>query len=251
VTQVEFTDATPGVGTSVLNFDRTDGSKGVTFGPYDKDLVNVLVRHKVEIVQAKPDTSPSLLAIVATFLPYVLFIGIFVYFIRQMQQGGSRGAMTFGRSRAKLQGENEVKVTFADVAGCDEAKEEVAELVEFLRDPGKFQKLGGRIPRGILMVGSPGTGKTLLRAPSPARPRCRSSRFPAPISSRCSSASAPRACATCSSRPRSTRPASSSSTRSTRSAAIAAPAWAAATTSASRPSTSCWWRWTASRAARA
>src|SRR5205085_1154578 len=141
---------------------RVDGSKGVTFGPYDKDLVNVLVRHKVEIVQAKPDTSPSLLAIVATFLPYVLFIGIFVYFIRQMQQGGSRGAMTFGRSRAKLQGENEVKVTFADVAGCDEAKEEVAELVEFLRDPGKFQKLGGRIPRGILMVGSPGTGKTLL-----------------------------------------------------------------------------------------
>jgi cell division protease FtsH len=162
VKKVEFTDATPGVGTSVLNFDRADGTKGVTFGPYDKDLVNVLVRHKVEIVQAKPDTSPSLLAIVATFLPYVLFIGIFVYFIRQMQQGGSRGAMTFGRSRAKLQGENEVKVTFADVAGCDEAKEEVAELVEFLRDPGKFQKLGGRIPRGILMVGSPGTGKTLL-----------------------------------------------------------------------------------------
>jgi len=162
VKKVEFTDATPGVGTSVLNFDRNDGTKGVTFGPYDKDLVNVLVHHKVEIEQAKPDTSPSLLAIVATFLPYVLFIGIFVYFIRQMQQGGSRGAMTFGRSRAKLQGENEVKVTFADVAGCDEAKEEVAELVEFLRDPGKFQKLGGRIPRGVLMVGSPGTGKTLL-----------------------------------------------------------------------------------------
>jgi len=162
VERVEFTDASPGVGTSVLKFDRKDATKGVTFGPYDKDLVNVLVRHKVEIVQAKPDTSPSLLAIVATFLPYVLFIGIFVYFIRQMQQGGSRGAMTFGRSRAKLQGENEVKVTFADVAGCDEAKEEVAELVEFLRDPGKFQKLGGRIPRGILMVGSPGTGKTLL-----------------------------------------------------------------------------------------
>lgn len=162
VKKVEFTDSTPGVGTSVLNFDRNDGSKGVTFGPYDKDLVNVLVRHKVEIVQAKPENGPGLLAIVATFLPYVLFIGIFIYFIRQMQQGGSRGAMTFGRSRAKLQGENEVKVTFADVAGCDEAKEEVAELVEFLRDPGKFQKLGGRIPRGVLMVGSPGTGKTLL-----------------------------------------------------------------------------------------
>ncbi|MCX7043660.1 MAG: ATP-dependent zinc metalloprotease FtsH, partial [Gammaproteobacteria bacterium] len=127
-----------------------------------RDLVNVLVNHDVEIVQAKPDNTPSLWAIVATFLPYVLFIGIFIYFIRQMQQGGSRGAMTFGKSRAKLQGENEVKVTFADVAGCDEAKEEVGELVEFLRDPGKFQKLGGRIPRGVLMVGSPGTGKTLL-----------------------------------------------------------------------------------------
>ena len=162
VRKVEFTDSSAGGGTTVLNFERADGSKGVSFGPYDRDLVNELVNHKVEIVQAKPNNTPSLWAIVATFLPYVLFIGIFIYFIRQMQQGGSRGAMTFGRSRAKLQGENEVKVTFADVAGCDEAKEEVAELVEFLRDPGKFQKLGGRIPRGVLMVGSPGTGKTLL-----------------------------------------------------------------------------------------
>ncbi len=162
VHKVEFTDAGATGGTTVLNFERDDGSKGVSFGPYDRDLVNDLVRHKVEIVQAKPDNTPSLWAILATFLPYLLFIGVFIYFIRQMQQGGSRGAMTFGRSRAKLQGENEVKVTFADVAGCDEAKEEVAELVEFLRDPGKFQKLGGRIPRGVLMVGSPGTGKTLL-----------------------------------------------------------------------------------------
>jgi len=162
IRKVEFTDAATAGGTTVLNFERADGSKGVTFGPYDRDLVNQLVRHKVEIVQARPDNTPSLWAVLATFLPYVLFIGIFIYFIRQMQQGGSRGAMTFGRSRAKLQGENEVKVTFADVAGCDEAKEEVAELVEFLRDPGKFQKLGGRIPRGVLMVGSPGTGKTLL-----------------------------------------------------------------------------------------
>ncbi len=162
VRKVEFTDESERGGTTVLAFERADGSKGVTFGPYDKDLVNDLVHHNVEIDQAKPDNRPSIWAILATFLPYVLFIGIFVYFIRQMQQGGSRGAMTFGKSRAKMQGENEVKVTFADVAGCDEAKEEVAELVEFLRDPGKFQKLGGRIPRGVLMVGSPGTGKTLL-----------------------------------------------------------------------------------------
>ena len=162
VRKVEFTDESERGGTTVLGFERGDSSKGVTFGPYDKDLVNVLVRHNVEIIQAKPDNRPSIWAILATFLPYVLFIGIFIYFIRQMQQGGSRGAMTFGKSRAKMQGENEVKVTFADVAGCDEAKEEVAELVEFLRDPGKFQKLGGRIPRGVLMVGAPGTGKTLL-----------------------------------------------------------------------------------------
>ena len=121
VRKVEFMDSVPGQPT-VLNFESTDGKKGVTFGPYDKDLVNDLVHHKVEIVQAKPDNTPSLWAIIVTFLPYVLFIGIFIYFIRQMQQGGSRGAMTFGRSRAKLQGENEVKVTFADVAGCDEAK---------------------------------------------------------------------------------------------------------------------------------
>ncbi len=161
IKKVEFTDGSTG-GTTSLNFERGDGTKGSVFGPYDRDLVNVLVRHKIDIVQEKPASGPPLWAIALNILPYVLFVGIFIYFIRQMQQGGSRGAMTFGRSRAKLQGENEVKVTFADVAGCDEAKEEVGELVEFLRDPGKFQKLGGRIPRGVLMVGSPGTGKTLL-----------------------------------------------------------------------------------------
>jgi cell division protease FtsH len=161
VKKVHFTEGATG-GVTVLDFERTDGTKGIAYGPYDRDLVNVLVKHKVEIVQEKPQTSPSLWVIALNFLPYVLLIAIFIYFIRMMQQGGSRGAMTFGRSRAKLQGEDQVKVTFADVAGCDEAKEEVAELVEFLRDPGKFQKLGGRIPRGVLMVGSPGTGKTLL-----------------------------------------------------------------------------------------
>ena len=148
---------------STLNFERKDGSKAVATAPYDRDLINDLLKHNVEIAQEKPSSGPSLLYIVINLLPYVIFIGIFVYFLRQMQQGGAgKGAMSFGRSRAKMQGEDQVKVTFADVAGCDEAKEEVGELVEFLRDPGKFQKLGGKIPRGVLMVGPPGTGKTLL-----------------------------------------------------------------------------------------
>src|SRR6478736_2462305 len=161
VKKVEFTEGSVGSVTA-LKFDRTDNTSGVAFGPYDRSLIDVLVHNKVEIVQDKPSTSPGILNLILGLLPYVLLIGIAFFMYRQIQQGGSRGAMTFGKSRAKMQGENEVKVTFADVAGCDEAKEEVAELVEFLRDPGKFQKLGGRIPRGILMVGSPGTGKTLL-----------------------------------------------------------------------------------------
>jgi cell division protease FtsH len=219
---------------STISGERKDGSKFTTYSPGDKDLVNDLITHKVAIEQAPPQNGPSLLYILINVLPWLLFVGIWIYFMRQMQQGGSKGAMSFGRSRAKLQGEDQVKVTLADVAGCDEAKEEVGELVEFLRDPGRFQKLGGKIPRGVLMVGPRAPARPCWPAPSPAKPRCLSSAFPVPTSSRCSSASAPAACATCSTRARSTRLASSSSTRSTRSAAIAVPAWAAVTTSASR-----------------
>src|SRR5688572_20089891 len=100
VRKVQFTESGAG-GVTALSFERADGSKGVAYGPYDRDLVNDLVRHKVEILQEKPDTSPSMLVILLNLLPYVLLIGIFIYFIRMMQQGGSRGAMTFGRSRAK------------------------------------------------------------------------------------------------------------------------------------------------------
>ena len=121
-----------------------------------------LLNHDVAIDQQPTDTGPSFWMLVLNFAPWLLFIGIWIYFMRQMQQGGGKGAMSFGRSRAKLLNEDQTKVTFADVAGCDEAKEEVSELVEFLRDPGRFQKLGGKIPRGVLMVGPPGTGKTLL-----------------------------------------------------------------------------------------
>ncbi|SFK80071.1 ATP-dependent zinc metalloprotease FtsH [Lysobacter sp. cf310] len=147
---------------TTINGERKDGTTFTTYSPDDKELVNDLINHKVAIEQAPPQSGPSLFLILINVLPWLLFIGIWVYFMRQMQQGGSKGAMSFGRSRAKLQGEDQVKVTLADVAGCDEAKEEVGELVEFLRDPSKFQKLGGKIPRGVLMVGPPGTGKTLL-----------------------------------------------------------------------------------------
>lgn len=136
----------------------------ITFIPtLSESVVNSLVDNGV-VVRGKPPEQPSLLMnIFVSWFPIILFIGVWIFFMRQMQGGGSgRGAMSFGRSRARLLGEDQVKVTFADVAGVDEAKEEVRELVEFLRDPAKFQTLGGRIPRGVLMIGQPGTGKTLL-----------------------------------------------------------------------------------------
>ncbi|MGA9334809.1 MAG: ATP-dependent zinc metalloprotease FtsH, partial [Rudaea sp.] len=143
---------------------RKDGSVLNTVAPPDdSQLIPNLLTHNVSVKQEPADNSGALWRMLLDWVPFIIFIGLLIYFMRQMQAGaGGRGAMSFGRSRARLQGEDQVKVTFGDVAGCDEAKEEVGELVEFLRDPGKFQKLGGRIPRGVLMVGSPGTGKTLL-----------------------------------------------------------------------------------------
>ena len=140
-----------------------DGGEFQTFGPPDPKLVDDLVDNKVEITAEPPAERSVFVDLILGVAPILLLIGVWVYFMRQMQGGGAgRGAMSFGKSRAKLQGEDQVKVTFADVAGVEEAKDEVGELVEFLRNPGKFQKLGGHIPRGVLMVGSPGTGKTLL-----------------------------------------------------------------------------------------
>jgi cell division protease FtsH len=140
----------------------TDKKTNVTYSPGDIWMVGDLVKDGVK-VQAKPEEEQSFLAqVFISWFPMLLLIGVWIFFMRQMQGGGRGGAFSFGKSKARMLDESNNTVTFADVAGCDEAKEEVAELVEFLRDPSKFQKLGGRIPRGVLMVGNPGTGKTLL-----------------------------------------------------------------------------------------
>ena len=134
-----------------------------TYTPEDPQMINDLLANGVEVKAQPPEQESLLMTIFISWFPMLLLIGVWIFFMRQMQGGaGGRGAMSFGKSRARMLGEDQVKVTFNDVAGVEEAKEEVAELVEFLRDPGKFQKLGGKIPRGVLMVGSPGTGKTLL-----------------------------------------------------------------------------------------
>ena len=141
------------------------GERFTTYSPEtdNSPMIGELLNHGVEIEGQPPEKQGLLMQIFISWFPMLLLIGIWVFFLRQMQGGGAgRGAMSFGKSRARMMSEDQIKVTFADVAGVDEAKEEVAELVEFLRDPGKFQKLGGKIPRGVLMVGSPGTGKTLL-----------------------------------------------------------------------------------------
>src|SRR5947208_10830844 len=140
----------------------TDKKTNITYSPGDIWMVGDLVKDGVK-VQAKPEEEQSFLAqVFISWFPMLLLIGVWIFFMRQMQGGGRGGAFSFGKSKARMLDESNNTVTFADVAGCDEAKEEVSELVEFLRDPSKFQKLGGRIPRGVLMVGSPGTGKTLL-----------------------------------------------------------------------------------------
>ena len=142
-----------------------DGRSVVVYTPGTQDLwmVSDLMRYGVEVNAAKPEEEQSfLMSIFVSWFPMLLLIGVWIFFMRQMQGGGRGGAFSFGKSKARMLDESANVVTFADVAGCDEAKEEVSELVDFLRDPSKFQKLGGRIPRGVLMVGSPGTGKTLL-----------------------------------------------------------------------------------------
>ncbi|WP_334029495.1 ATP-dependent zinc metalloprotease FtsH [Alteromonas sp. P256] len=142
---------------------KRSGESFQTFVPYfDDKLVSDLVKNDVRVYGEPPEEQSLLASIFISWFPMLLLIGVWIFFMRQMQGGGGKGAMSFGKSKARLLGEDQIKTTFADVAGCDEAKEDVSELVDFLRDPSKFQKLGGKIPKGVLMVGPPGTGKTLL-----------------------------------------------------------------------------------------
>ncbi len=145
-----------------LKATTSEGKRITSYAPPDLWLVSDLLKNGVKI-EAKPEEEPSMLMnIFVSWFPMILLIGVWVFFMRQMQGGGKGGAFSFGKSRARMTDEAQNTITFVDVAGCDEAKEEVQELVDFLRDPSKFQKLGGRIPKGVLMVGNPGTGKTLL-----------------------------------------------------------------------------------------
>lgn len=149
--------------TGQINGVKRNGETFTTIIPYtDLKLIDELIENNVAIFGKEPEESSLLTSIFISWFPMLLLIGVWIFFMRQMQGGGGKGAMSFGKSKARLLAEDQIKTTFADVAGCDEAKEDVSELVDFLRDPSKFQKLGGRIPTGILMVGPPGTGKTLL-----------------------------------------------------------------------------------------
>jgi len=146
-----------------LHGEMAGGERFTTYTPDDPQLLNDLLGNGVAVVAKPPEEQGLLTQIFISWFPMLLLIGVWIFFMRQMQGGaGGRGALSFGKSRARMLGEDQVKVTFSDVAGVEEAKEEVSELVEFLRDPAKFQRLGGKIPRGVLMVGAPGTGKTLL-----------------------------------------------------------------------------------------
>ncbi len=141
----------------------TDGTHFTTYSPdYDPGLIGDLLDNGVVIKAKPPEQTSLLMQIFISWFPMLLLIGVWIFFMRQMQGGGGKNPMSFGKSKARMLNEDQVKVTFKDVAGVEEAKEEVQELVEFLREPAKFQKLGGKIPRGVLMVGPPGTGKTLL-----------------------------------------------------------------------------------------
>jgi cell division protease FtsH len=206
-------------------------SRKKAIGKLTDDVLTELRKKGVKFRLLNEESGAFWQSMLLSWLPMLLVFLFLFFLMRQLQSGGGK-AMSFGKSKARLVSEGSPKVTFKDVAGVEEAKEELTEIIEFLKDPKKFTRLGGRIPKGVLLMGPPGTGKT----PS----------FPSAVRTlwRCSSVSGLRASAICSSRARSTHPASSSSMKSMLSDGTVAPDWAAGMTNASRPLTSCWWRWT-------
>jgi cell division protease FtsH len=204
------------------------------------ELQDLKASNKIETFDTSFTKDSVLLSFLINLLPIAVLVILLLLFMSQMQGGGSR-VLNFGKSKAKLVAKDTPKTTFADVAGADEAVQELHEIKDFLQNPAKYQALGAKIPKGVLLYGPPGTGKTLL-----ARAVAGEASVPFYSISGCSSASAPAGSVTCSSRRRRTRPQLCSSTRSTLLAVTAVPAWAVATTSVSRRSTSCWSRWMAS-----
>jgi cell division protease FtsH len=210
------------------------GKKFKTFAPRDTDLIKTLREKGVRITARPIDESPWYMTILISWFPMLLLIGVWVFFMRQMQAGGGK-AMAFGKSRARLQSDQGPKVTFNDVAGIEEAKEELREIIDFLKDPKKFTRLGGRIPKGVLLMGSPGTGKTLLAKAIAGEAGVPFSASAGRTLWRCSWGWGPRGFGICSFRGSATPPASFSLMRSTPWAGTGGRGWAAATTNGSRP----------------
>lgn len=223
----------------ILQVTAGDGSRYRIISPGDLWMVGDLLKFGVQ-VSGKAEEEPNLLVSAATYLgPTLLIIVFWFYMMRQMQGGGKGGAFSFGKSRARLTDENSNTINFNDVAGCDEAKEEVVELVEFLKDPQKFQKLGGRIPRGVLLVGPPGTGKTLLAKAVAGEAKVPFSAFLGLILLKCSLVSVQHEYATCLKTLKNTPLALYLLTKLMRSVAIAVQGWVAAMMNASKHSIKC------------